>query len=52
MSDKISKREYLQRNGYPVGKRGKFSGAQLVALREAEAQGIQFKDKTIKTSKS
>jgi len=38
----LTEREYLQQNGYPVGKRGKFSGAQMVALREAAQKGIKL----------
>ena len=37
-----TKREYLKAQGISVGVRGRFSGAAKVALKEAEAKGIQF----------
>ena len=37
-----TKREYLKQQGISVGARGRFSGADKVALQEAVAKGVIF----------
>lgn len=44
MSESTTTREYLRKNGYPVGNRGRFSAAQKNAIQEAVQKGIKFSD--------
>jgi len=45
MSESTTTREYLRKNGYPVGARGRFSAAQKQAIQEAVQKGVEFSDK-------
>lgn len=44
MTNSTTTREYLRKNGFPVGARGRFSAAQKQAIQEAIKKGVQFTD--------
>lgn len=49
MSDKLTTREYLRKQGITVGQRGRFSAAAKNAIQEALKKGVVFTD--VKSSK-